>query len=202
MEQPKPRRTTKPPHHPPAAPAPTAMIRFNAKLLRPLTPRPVAWTFLNLPQSASKRLPSRGMVSVDGTLNGAPMSATLEPDGQGGHWLKVDRKLREAAGAQAGDTVTLEIAPTTQEPEPQIPPDLRKALALASSKAREVWSDITPRARRDWVQWITSAKQTETRARRILTACDMLAKGKRRPCCFDKSGIYSKSIKPPVPDES
>ncbi len=197
MQQPKPRRTTKPQTR---NPTPTT-IRFDAKLLRPLTQRPVSWTFLNLPQAASARLPSRGVVSVEGTLNDVPMSATLEPDGGGGHWLKVDRKLRDAAGVRAGDTVTLEIVPAAEEPEPKIPTDLRKALALAPAKAREVWSDITPRARRDWVQWITSAKQAETRERRVHTACDMLAKGKRRPCCFDKSGIYSKSIKPPVADE-
>ena len=87
--------------------------------------------------------------------------------------------------------VTLEIAPAAEEPEPKVPADLRKALAAAPPGARKVWSDITPLARRDWIQWIVSAKQAETRARRIRTACDMLAKGKRRPCCFDRSGFYS-----------
>ena len=91
--------------------------------------------------------------------------ATLEPDGQGGHWLKVDRKLREAAGAEAGDVVTLEIAPMAEEPEPRVPADLRKALAAAHPKARRVWSDITPIARRDWIHWIGLAKQEETRAK-------------------------------------
>src|SRR5678815_3936132 len=95
----------------------------------------------------------RGMASVEGTLNGFPIRATLEPDGQGGHWLKVDRKMREAAGAEAGDVVTLEVAPMAEEPEPTVPPDLRKALAAAPPKAREVWSDITPAARRGFIHW-------------------------------------------------
>src|SRR5262245_48111188 len=56
------------------------------------------WTFLTLPKEASAKLASRGMASVEGTFNGVPFQATLEPDGQGGHWLKVDQKLREAAG--------------------------------------------------------------------------------------------------------
>ncbi len=160
------------------------------------------WTFLTLPKQASAKLPARGMVSVEGTLNGFPFQATLEPDGQGGHWLKVDRKLREAAGARAGDVVTLEIAPVAVEPEPTVPADLRKALAAAPSKAREAWSDITPLARRDWIQWITSGKRAETRVKRIETACDMLAKGKRRPCCFDRSGMYDKSLSCPVAEDS
>ena len=38
-------------------------------------------------------------------------------------------------------------------------------LALPAPKARAVWSDITPIARTDWIHWITSAKQAETRVR-------------------------------------
>ena len=120
-------------------------IRFSATLFRPAaTAKAVAWTFLSLPKEASAKLPSRGMMSVEGTFNGVAFRATLEPDGQGGHWLKVDRKLRQAAGAEAGDVVSLEIAPVAEEPEPSVPADLRKALAAAHPKARAVWSDITP----------------------------------------------------------
>ena len=173
-------------------------IHFSATLFRPSATATVAsWTFVTLPKNASAKLPSRGMTAVEGTINGFPFQATLEPDGQKSHWLKVDRKLREAAGADAGDIVTLEISPAAREPEPTVPPDLKKALVTAAPKARTVWSDITPMARRDWIQWITSAKQEETRTRRVKNACSMLAGGKRRPCCFDRSGFYSKSLSAP-----
>ena len=65
----------------------------------------------------------------------------------------------------------------------KIPTDLRKALS-ATSKVAAVWRDLTPIARRDFITWIESAKQVETRKRRIEKAGDMLAKGKRRPCCY------------------
>ena len=176
----------------------TKTIRFKAKLLRPAeSAKDGSWTFLTLPKNASAKLPSRGMTAVEGTINGFPFQATLAPDGQKSHWLKVYRKLCEAAGAQAGDIVTLEIAPAAEDPEPTIPADLRKALATAAPKARALWSDITPIARRDWIHWITSAKQPETRTRRIKNACSMLAAGKRRVCCFDRSGFYSKSLSAP-----
>jgi hypothetical protein len=173
-------------------------IRFKAKLFRPAeSTKTGSWTFLVLPKNASAKLPSRGMTAIEGTINGVPFQATLEPDGQRSHWLKVDRKLGEAAGAHGGDVVTLEIAPTAEEPEPDVPTDLRKALAVAAPKARALWSDITPIARRDWIHWIISAKQPETRARRIKNACSMLAAGKRRVCCFDRSGFYGKSLSAP-----
>ena len=173
------------------------MIRLKAKLLRPAEPKRATWMFLVLPAAASKKLPSRGMVTVDGTFNGQPFLSTLSPDGHGSHWLKVSKKLRESANAEAGDRITLEIKPVEQEPEPRVPSDLRKALADAPTKAREVWKDITTVARRDWIQWITSAKKADTRAKRIASACDMLASGKRRVCCFDRSGIYGKNLSAP-----
>src|SRR5436309_15204122 len=70
-----------------------------------------------------------------------------------------------------------------QEPESKVPTDFRKALA-AAPKAKDQWSDLTPIARRDFISWIDSAKQSETRRRRIEKACSMLAAGKRRPCCY------------------
>ena len=173
-------------------------IRFKAKLFRPAeTEKGESWTFLILPKNASAKLPSRGMTAIQGNINGFPFQAALEPDGQKSHWLKVDQKLREAAGVHAGDVVNLEIAPAAEKPEPTVPADLKKALAAADPKARALWSDITPIARRDWIHWITSAKQEETRARRIKNACSMLAAGKRRVCCFDRSGFYSKSLSAP-----
>lgn len=195
-------------------------IRFSATLFRPAAtpdsrprnsgkPGSREWTFLTLPMEASNRLPSRGQTTVEGTINGRPFQATLEPDGRGGHWLKVHRELSKAAGPpgtaglKPGDMVTLEIAPVSpdREPEPKVPADLRKALTAAAPKAREIWSDITPAARRDFIHWIVSPKRAETRVKRIATACDMLAKGKRRPCCFDRSGMYDKSLSCPVAED-
>ncbi|MCR6686174.1 YdeI/OmpD-associated family protein [Pseudoxanthomonas sp.] len=169
----------------------TGTLRFESRLRRPAQPASAAWAFFVLPAAASARLPSRSQVTVEGTLAGAPFQATLEPDGQGGHWMKVEKTLLAAAGAKAGDTVAVEMAPAAREPEPELPPDLRQALA-AHPAAKATWDDITPVARRDWIQWMTSGKKAETRTKRIATACDMLASGKRRACCFDRSGMYSR----------
>jgi hypothetical protein len=169
----------------------TAPIKFKAKLSRPATPKGAAWTFLVLPAAASKKLPTRSMVTVDGMLAGQSFQATLEPDGQGSHWLKVEKELSEAAGVAAGDSVALEITPVEKEPEPKVPADLKQALA-DNPAAKATWLDITPVARRDWIHWITSGKKAETRVKRIGVACDKLACGNRRACCFDRSGMYSK----------
>ena len=73
--------------------------------------------------------------------------------------------------------------PTGEESEPRVPTDLHKALA-ATAVAKAQWRNLTSIARRDFISWIDSAKQSETRRRRIKKACSMLAAGKRRPCCY------------------
>lgn len=174
-------------HHPP----------FTTVLLRPAEPGDgPPWSFVLLPREVSERLPRRGRTTVCGTLNGQPFQALLEPDGQLSHWLRVDEALRAAAGAEAGQVVQLDLWPVAQEPEPELPPDLLQALSAAPA-ARAGWDATTTIARLDWIHWMTSAKLAKTRAQRIASACDMLAQDKRRVCCFDPSGFYSKAFKPP-----
>ncbi len=65
----------------------------------------------------------------------------------------------------------------------KVPSDLHKALA-ANPKAKAKWEDISPIARRDFISWISSARQPETRKRRINSLPSRLMSGKRRPCCY------------------
>lgn len=177
--------------------AETKASTFKTKLLRPAHPgEDTSWAFLVLPKAVSATLPRRGRTSVEGTINGHSFRATLEPDGQLSHWLKVSKTLQDAAAAIPGDTVAVQISATNPEPEPQLPDDLQEALA-ASRAAQSTWDDTTTIARLDWIHWIESAKQAKTRKSRIDNACEMLASGKKRVCCFDQSGHYSKSLSAP-----
>jgi hypothetical protein len=63
------------------------------------------------------------------------------------------------------------------------PADLRKALS-STGATKAAWNDLTPLARNEWICWVTSAKQPETRTRRIERTLGALNEGKRRPCCW------------------
>ena len=89
---------------------PTAVIKFKAKLSRPAPPKGAAWTFLVLPVIASAKLPTRSMITIEGSFEDQLFQATLEPDGQGSHSLKIDKTLREVAGVAAGDRVTEKVS--------------------------------------------------------------------------------------------
>jgi uncharacterized protein YdeI (YjbR/CyaY-like superfamily) len=75
-----------------------------------------------------------------------------------------------------------------QEPRPArpkrpirvaVPPDLAAALAR-NARAGSTFASFAPSHRRDYVEWVTEAKREETRKRRVATAVEWLAEGKRR----------------------
>lgn len=144
-----------------------------------------ARAIVRLPAATSKKLPSRGQVAVRGTLDGAAFETVLEPDGEFGHWMNLDRKLAKAAGVAADDPVTVELKPLDTWPEPKVPPDLKTALAGAPAETRQLWKAITPMARWEWVRWVSETRNPGTRARRIEVTLSKLGRGSRRPCCFN-----------------
>jgi hypothetical protein len=156
-------------------------IRFEAK---PYKIGP--WIILRLPKNVSEKLPSRGQTMVKGTINGFQFQTALEPDGNGAHWLNVDKNMQKSADVEAGDTATLSIEPTKEWPEPNVPADLKTALN-ANPQAQTLWARITPMARWEWIRWIGSTAQPETRKRRIETSLSKLRAGERRPCCFNRN---------------
>jgi hypothetical protein len=158
--------------------APT--IRFEA------TPYTIDnWTILRLPEKASRKLPSRGQVAVRGTIDGHVFRTVLEPDGYFGHWMRIDRKLQQAAALGAGDTATLEIETLEDWPEPNVPRDLETALSAAPQKIKDLWKGITPMARWEWVRWVNATQNLDTRKRRVEVSISKMKSGKRRPCCFN-----------------
>ena len=130
--------------------ATSSTIRFSGTLLRP-SEENGSWSPLSLSGDASAELPSQELKMVEGTINGFPFRAALEPNGKGSHWLRVNKTMRDAAGADAVGTVTVEITRAKEEPETRVPMDLRRALA-AAPLAQAGWEDITPMARRDWLR--------------------------------------------------
>ena len=94
------------------------------------------------------------------------------------------------SAADRAKTIEVCIDPHT------VPADLRKALA-ANPAAKATWAAATTVARRDWIAWMTSGKKAETRGKRLASMIDMLEHGKKRVCCFDRSGMYGNNFSAP-----
>lgn len=141
---------------------------------------------LRLPEEASRQLSSRSQVAVNLKFKQQDFLVVLEPDGELGHWLNVTKPMQQA-GIEPGKSVRLEITQTKTWPEVTVPKDLDQALKAASPKVQAKWSDITTMARWEWVRWVSSTNNPDTRSGRIEKTISKLNGQHRRPCCFNLS---------------
>ncbi len=158
------------------------MITFTTKL-----ETIKSYLVMRLPQDASDQLPSRGQTLVRGIINDTKILTPLEPDGYGGHWLEIsDATIEDGDTFKAGDSVTVNIEPAKDWPEPVIPKDLKSALDN-NAEAYATWVKATPMAHWEWLRWLNSTNNPQTRAKRVEVSCSKLTRGMRRPCCFNRS---------------
>ena len=138
---------------------------------------------IRIPLDSSKKLPSRGMVMVRGTINNLNFKAPLEPDGKGSHWIEVSTLLSEEAGVAINETVFLNIEPIKEWIEPEIPEDIMNE--IINSDVLNQWNSINAKSRWEWLRWIRSTLNPDTRNKRINVMCSKLENGDKKPCCFD-----------------
>lgn len=135
---------------------------------------------IKIPQHIDIQFPSRGMVMISGTIDKKFFSAPLEPDGKGGHWFFID-------DFYSGNSpiVALDIEIINDWIPPEIPEDIMNA--LISNQLISKWDMVTTKGKWEWLRWIRSTKNPDTRNKRIQVACSKLSKGDKRPCCFDST---------------
>jgi hypothetical protein len=145
--------------------------RFDAELK--LTGK--TGTYVEIPFDARDAFGS-GRPPVRGTINGAALRSTLAPYGEG-WFLPVNRKLRDAAGVGAGETVRVELERDDEPRTVDLPPELAAALARDGA-ARAAFDRLSYSHRREYAEWIGEAKREETRERRAGKALGMLREGR------------------------
>ena len=125
---------------------------------------------------------------VCGKIYNSEFKAVLEPDGTAGHFLELDQDFLIKIKANVGDELAIELEPTSLWVEPKVPQDFQIALEF-NFEAKSLWDKITPAARHEWIRWISSTNNIDTRAKRIEVSMSKLKSGMKRPCCFN-SAMY------------
>jgi hypothetical protein len=115
---------------------------------------------------------------VAATINGHTWRTTVTPMG-GEHLLGLNRAVRQAAGAEAGDTVDVLIELDTAPREVEVPDALAAALA-GDPEAKRGFDGLSYSHRKEYATWIAEAKREETRDRRVAQALELLRAGKPR----------------------
>ena len=135
-----------------------------------------AWCFLELPFDVSKVWGTRGRVRVKGTINGFPFRTNIQPmDGR--HLLTFNKQLQAGAKAKPGDTVAVVMDRDTEEWAIDPPAELAEAFRH-SKDAKALWDKLAYTHRKEFAQWISGAKQEETRERRAAKAVSMMLEKK------------------------
>lgn len=123
---------------------------------------------------------TRGQLRVRGTIDGEAFKSSMAPMGGGHHVLGLHKATREAVRKSYGDSVDVVIEPDVEERSVVVPDDFHKALA-ANHKASQTFAAFAYTHRKEYVQWIESARRPETRQRRIAEAVSRIADGTRFP---------------------
>lgn len=160
-------RVTKRPYDPP-------MDRFTAVLGGKEGERPT----VVLPFDAKDRY-GKARAPVRGRVNGTEFRTTVAVYSSV-HLIGFNRQLRERAGVEIGDEVTVELERDDEPREVDVPAELAQALAGAA-EASAAYNELSFSHRREYAQWIAEAKRQETRERRAAKALEMLQAGERNP---------------------
>jgi uncharacterized protein YdeI (YjbR/CyaY-like superfamily) len=104
--------------------------------------------------------------------------ADLPPNGE------LERLIREAAELTKSAPAPRKVK-HAPKPAPTMHPEFAAALAKAP-KAKATLDAFPPSAQRDYLDWITDAKQDSTRTKRIATAIEWLGEGKRRMWKYER----------------
>lgn len=115
---------------------------------------------------------------VVATVNGYEWRTTVTRM-RGEFLVGLNREVREGAGVQAGDTVTLTLRLDTAPREVEVPEALARALD-ADPPARAAFDKLAFTHRKEFARWIEEAKRAETRDRRVSQALDMIRAGQTR----------------------
>lgn len=150
-------------------------VSFRTKLIRPVGVG--TWTFAAIPKEVSAEAGFRPRMRVRGTINGAPIRSSLMPRGGGVLFVVVPQAIREQIQRTDGDPVELRIEIDRAPPKIVVPPALAAALRK-DAKAQSAFDGLAPSHRKAYAQWVGSAVQDETRARRVAKALTMLRAGK------------------------
>jgi hypothetical protein len=118
---------------------------------------------------------TRGRVPVRGTINGFSFRSSLMPMG-GCHMMPVNKALCQGARAQPGDTVDVVMEQDEEVRDIEPPAELRKELAK-NKKAQERWEKLAFTHKKEMAISISSAKQDETKKRRLAKVMQVLNTG-------------------------
>jgi len=136
---------------------------FKATLTHSSSSMP--WVVIRVPFSVAKVWGVRGVLRVQGEINGFAFRTSLFPTREGHHFMIVNKQMQKNGHVSPGMDAHFTLQPDTEKREAPAAPELDRV--LRQSKAlRKFFQSLSPALRRDMARFVAGAKQADTRARR------------------------------------
>lgn len=154
--------------------------KFNAVIEKPENS---GGAFVSIPLDVEKVFGSRGHIKIKAWFDGHPYRGIAANMGTGCHLVIVRKDIRSAIGKDVGDQVTVELQLDNEERVLGIPDRLARELANAPDE-KIFFDSLSYSNRKEYCNWIASAKREETLEKRLTATLEKLRSGKKNP--FEK----------------
>lgn len=137
-------------------------------------------TYFVIPFNVEEEFGSKSMVKVKVNINGFVHRGLLMPDGKGKHYMGLRKSLLDELGKKAGEEILVKMELDAEEKVIVIPDDFHKILNK-KKQVKEFFDELSYAHRKEYVEWITSAKKEEIRKTRIDEAFEKLLAKVKHP---------------------
>lgn len=136
-----------------------------------------AW--VQIPFDMEKTFGTKGQVKVKATFDGQPYQGSIANMGSG-PILIVKKDIRSAIGKSVGDKVLVTVEEDQTERKIALPEELAELLQQ-NTEAKVFYDSLSYTNRKEYAQWVSSAKREETRNKRLTETLYSLKNGIKNP---------------------
>jgi hypothetical protein len=142
--------------------------RFEAAIQRS-----TGWgAFVFFPHDTQTEFGVKGRVPVQARLGGVPYTGSLMPRGEAFHLLAVPQAIMEQLNKKPGDLLQIDLCRDDEPRTVELPDEFVKL--LRKEKLLAGFEKLTLTRRKEYRNWLASAKREETRQRRLAKAVETL----------------------------
>ncbi|UII34246.1 YdeI/OmpD-associated family protein [Fulvivirga ulvae] len=136
-----------------------------------------AW--VQIPFDTEEIFGTKGQVKVKATFDGHPYQGSIANMGSG-PILIIKKEIRKAINKSTGDKVLVTVEEDRTERKIDLPEELEKLLSH-NPEAKVFYNSLSHTNRKEYAQWISSAKRQETKDKRLAETLHRLNNGIKNP---------------------
>ncbi|MGD2092494.1 MAG: YdeI/OmpD-associated family protein [Candidatus Aminicenantes bacterium] len=137
-------------------------------------------TYIEFPYSVEEEFGIKGQVKVRVEFDGYEYRGSLAKMGHHCHCVGITQEIRKAIGKEPGDIIQVVLAKDELPRVAEVPEDLA-ALLNNSLEAKKYFDDLSYTHKKEYVEWVVSAKKAETREKRLKKTIEMLTAKVKHP---------------------